>query len=46
MSDKKVILIGYSGHAFVVAETVIENGLKIIGYSEKEKLYSDPFDLA
>ena len=46
MSDKKVILIGYSGHAFVVAETVIENGLKIIGYSEKEKLNSDPFDLA
>ena len=45
MLDKKVILIGYSGHAFVVAETVIENGLKIIGYSDKEKLDSDPYNL-
>jgi sugar O-acyltransferase (sialic acid O-acetyltransferase NeuD family) len=44
--DKKVILIGYSGHAFVVAETVLENGMEIIGYSDKEKSVSDPYNLS
>lgn len=43
--DKKVILIGYSGHAFVVAETALENGLAIIGYSDKEKSETDPYNL-
>lgn len=46
MSDRKVILIGYSGHAFVVAETALENGLEIIGYSDKEKVYTDPYNLS
>jgi acetyltransferase EpsM len=43
--DKEVILIGYSGHAFVVAETVLENGFKIIGYTDKEAVEQDPFNL-
>jgi sugar O-acyltransferase (sialic acid O-acetyltransferase NeuD family) len=43
--DKKVILIGYSGHAYVVAETVLENGFKIAGYADKEAVLKDPFDL-
>lgn len=46
MLDSKVILIGYSGHAFVVAETALENGLEIIGYSDKEKSDSDPYNLS
>jgi sugar O-acyltransferase (sialic acid O-acetyltransferase NeuD family) len=46
VSDRKVILIGYSGHAFVIAETALENGLEIIGYSDKEKSDSDPYDLS
>ena len=45
MLDKSVILIGYSGHAYVVAETVLENGFTIVGYSDKEKAGSDPYDL-
>jgi sugar O-acyltransferase (sialic acid O-acetyltransferase NeuD family) len=45
VSDKSVILIGYSGHAYVVAETVLENGFEIIGYSDKEVAQSNPFDL-
>ncbi|MCC9071738.1 acetyltransferase [Flavobacterium sp. F-65] len=45
MSDKSVILIGYSGHAYVVAETVLENGFEIIGYSDKEEAGSDPYNL-
>lgn len=46
MLDKEVILIGYSGHAYVVADTVLENGFKIAGYADKEAVLQDPFDLA
>ncbi|MFV5694897.1 acetyltransferase [Flavobacterium sp. LB3P122] len=46
MLDRKVILIGYSGHAFVVAETALENGLEIIGYSDKKESNSDPYNLS
>ena len=45
MLDNEVILIGYSGHAYVVAETVLENGFKIAGYADKEAVLKDPFDL-
>lgn len=45
MLDKEVILIGYSGHAYVVAETVLENGFKITGYTDKEAVQQDPFHL-
>ncbi len=46
MLDKKVILIGYSGHAFVVVEAVLENGLEIIGYSDKEPSDINPYNLS
>jgi sugar O-acyltransferase (sialic acid O-acetyltransferase NeuD family) len=45
MSVKKVILIGYSGHAYVVVETALENELDVIGYSDKEKSDSNPYNL-
>lgn len=35
MSDKKIILVGYSGHGLVVADTALENNFNIIGYTEK-----------
>jgi acetyltransferase EpsM len=44
--DKKSILIGYSGHALVVAETAIENDLNLIGYSEKNQVTFNPYQLA
>ena len=47
MSDRKIILVGYSGHGIVVADTAFENNLNVIGYTEKSlnspnggKLYS------
>jgi sugar O-acyltransferase (sialic acid O-acetyltransferase NeuD family) len=46
VSDKNTILIGYSGHAFVVLEAALENGLEIIGYSDKEIAVSDPYNLS
>ncbi|MFV8346778.1 acetyltransferase [Flavobacterium sp. ZB4P13] len=45
MLDRKIILIGYSGHAFVVAETALENSFDVIGYSDKEKSDLDPYNL-
>lgn len=45
MSDNAIILIGYSGHAFVVAETALENDMSIIGYSDKQKASINPFEL-
>lgn len=45
MLDSEVILIGYSGHAFVVAETAIENGVNLIGYSEKILSDENPIGL-
>ncbi len=45
MLDKKVILIGYSGHGFVVADTAIENQLKLIDYAENSIVQNNPFNL-
>ena len=45
MLDKKVILIGYSGHAYVVADIAIENQYNIIGYTEKSRAQNNPFNL-
>ncbi|MBF4517633.1 acetyltransferase [Flavobacterium sp. ANB] len=45
MSDKKVILIGYSGHGYVVAETALEHNLTIVGYFEKNEQKNNPFNI-
>lgn len=44
--DKKVILIGYSGHAYVVADIAIENQYNLIGYTEKSRAQNNPFNLS
>ncbi|MDP5200724.1 acetyltransferase [Flavobacterium sp. DG2-3] len=45
MLDKEVILIGYSGHGYVVAETALENNFTIVGYSEKSEQINNPFNI-
>ncbi len=45
MSDKEVILIGYSGHSFVVAEAAILSGLILKGYTEISQATRNPFAL-
>ena len=45
MLDKHSILIGYSGHALVVAETAIDNEISLIGYAEKNQISNNPFQL-
>jgi acetyltransferase EpsM len=45
VSDKKIILVGYSGHGLVVADTALENNLNLIGYTEKSVNEVNPFKL-
>lgn len=45
MSANKCILIGYSGHGYVVAEAALESGINIMGYSDKDELQKNPFDI-
>jgi sugar O-acyltransferase (sialic acid O-acetyltransferase NeuD family) len=45
VSDKKLVIIGYSGHAYVVIETALENGYEIVGYLDKEQSQNNPYDL-
>ena len=45
MLDNKVVLVGYSGHSFVVADTAIENKLDFIGYTDITKANFNPFHL-
>jgi len=43
--DNKVVLIGYSGHGFVVADSAIENHLNLIGYTDIAEVQNNPFKL-
>jgi sugar O-acyltransferase (sialic acid O-acetyltransferase NeuD family) len=45
VSDKKIILVGYSGHGLVVADTAFKNNLNVIGYTEKSINEVNPFKL-
>lgn len=45
MLDKEVILVGYSGHAYVVADAILDIGLNIAGYSDKVEANSNPYKL-
>lgn len=45
MLDKGVILIGYSGHAYVIGETLLESGISIMGYSDIQEASLNPLNL-
>ena len=45
MLDNKTIIIGYSGHAYVVAESYIANGGNISFYADLKEAPINPFDL-
>jgi sugar O-acyltransferase (sialic acid O-acetyltransferase NeuD family) len=44
--DKPVALIGYSGHAYVVADALLRAGGKLAGYFDREEKDKNPFGLA
>lgn len=43
--NKKIILIGYSGHAFVIADIFEKAGRKLLGYCDNEEKSLNPFNL-
>jgi len=42
---QKVALIGYSGHAYVVADTLLQCGYELVGYFEKRPTENNPFNI-
>lgn len=45
MSDNKIILVGYSGHGFVVAEAAQQANMPLFYYSEYIELNINPFEI-
>lgn len=45
MLDNKTIIIGYSGHAYVVAESYIANGGDISFYADLKEAQTNPFEI-
>lgn len=45
MSNSKNILLGYSGHAYVVAEAALKTGITVDCYADKEEAVENPFRL-
>ena len=44
-SKEKIIIVGYSGHSYVIIDTLIELGYNIFGYIEKNELTNNPYNL-
>jgi sugar O-acyltransferase (sialic acid O-acetyltransferase NeuD family) len=44
-NKNSIIVIGYSGHSYVLIETLIRLGFPIFGYTEKKNKINNPFDL-
>ena len=42
--SSKIILVGYSGHAFVIADCIYRSGFEILGYCDNEEKINNPFD--
>ena len=45
MLESKIIVVGYSGHSYVLIDTLIQLGGIIFGYTEKEIKKFDPYKL-
>lgn len=43
--SKKVYIFGYSGHSYVVIESMLELGFTILGYFDKKKAVLNPYHL-
>ena len=46
MLDNKTVIIGYSGHAYVVAESYKSNGSKINYYTDLKEVTKNPYNLS
>lgn len=45
VSDKDIIVVGYSGHSYVIIDSAIENGFNILGYTENKIKIKNPYNL-
>lgn len=45
MSERKIVLIGYSGHGLVVAETAKDSNMNLCSYTEKQAMKQNPYRL-
>lgn len=45
MNNLEIVIIGYSGHAYVVCDILLKSGYKIKGYCDSIKKELNPFDL-
>lgn len=43
--DKKLILVGYSGHSYVLIDSALENGYNFLGYTENKIQSKNPYNL-
>ncbi len=41
-----IVLVGYSGHAFVVCDAILSSGFPLAGYLDKENKSLNPFNLS
>ncbi|WP_316826393.1 acetyltransferase [Pedobacter miscanthi] len=41
----KAVIIGYSGHAFVVIDSILSANYRLIGYCEREEKVNNPYNL-
>ena len=41
----KHIILGYSGHAYVVTEAALNAGLRIVGYADYRQAERNPYNL-
>lgn len=46
MSNREIVLVGFSGHGFVVADAAIASNLNLNYYSDKRPVSNNPFNLA
>lgn len=44
--NKKLMLLGYSGHAYTVIEAALSNKIEILGYFESEEKSQNPFKIS
>lgn len=44
-TNESVILIGYSGHSYVLADILLQSGCRLGGYMDSEEKKLNPFDL-
>ena len=46
MLNKDVVLVGYSGHGYVVADIALASDMNLKYYTDKSKILKNPFDLS